>query len=91
MVGFALRHLEDTSPLYPELIGGLYSSLSDIPSILRHDVIRLEDRVAFLLAHGSAVMTNRNRVARRLLDALIPNYRQFSRALNQAMTDRVPR
>lgn len=89
VVCFALGHLEDTTPLYPELIGGLYSSLSDIPSIFQHDVIRLNDRVAFVLAQMSAVMTNRGRVAQRVLDTSIPYYREFSRTLNEAMREQV--
>jgi hypothetical protein len=85
VVGFARNHLTDSNPLAIERIAAFYSNLSDAPKIFHLDLPAFGERVEFLLAHFSHAFAHRERVSRRVLDALIPHYRSTSRRINLSL------
>ena len=85
VVGFARGHLVDGHRLALERIAAFYTDLSDIPETFRSDVHRFEERAEFLLAHASRAFALRERVRRRVLEALIPDYRRTSRVINESL------
>jgi hypothetical protein len=86
VVCFSNNHLEDASIQRP-LIARYHSSLRDIPQIFANDVPDFDGRVDFLLSAGSASFTHRTNVERRILDTLIPHYRESATRINNALTD----
>src|SRR5690606_19101814 len=54
----------------------------DWPELCQYDLKTLEDRAAYLVCTASAMCSNRDRLQRRILDTLIPGYRDGSQELN---------
>jgi hypothetical protein len=86
VVCFSNNHLEDASIQRP-LVARYYSSARDIPQIFADDVLDFDGRVDFLISSVSASFTHRTNVQRRLLDILIPHYRESATRINNALTD----
>lgn len=90
VVCFSNNHLEDASIQRPT-IARYHSSLRDIPRIFADDVQDFDDRVDFLLSAGSASFTHRTNIERRILDTLIPHYRESATRINNALTEEARR
>ena len=86
VICFSNNHLEDSTIQRP-LVARYYSSLRDIPQIFADDVPDFDGRVEFLLSKWSASFTHRADVERRMLDTLIPHYRDSVMRINDALTD----
>ena len=86
VVCFSRNHLEDASIQRP-LVARYYSSPRDIPQIFADDVPDFDGRIDFLISAASASFTHRTNVQRRLLDILIPHYRESAARINDALTD----
>jgi hypothetical protein len=86
VICFSNNHLEDSTIQRP-LVARYYSSLRDIPQIFADDVPDFDSRVEFLLSKWSASFTHRADVERRMLDTLIPHYRDSVMRINDALTD----
>ncbi len=85
VICFSNNHLEDAS-IQRSLVARYHSSLRDIPHIFREDTRDFDGRVEFLLSAGSASFTHRTTVERRVLDAVIPHYRESAMRVNRALT-----
>ncbi len=83
IVCFAGRDLEDNHPVQALRLARYYTSVSDTPSVFANDIRDFESRAEFLLADALASFANRTRVRERLLDLVIPNYRETARRINQ--------
>lgn len=82
-------HLSDARNTDPAALGHLFCELSDVPEVMQHELSDFGDRVDFLLGSVSAAYANRERVQRRVLDAVIPNYRDTSNRMNDVMNERL--
>jgi hypothetical protein len=83
---FAAHYLRDISIQRP-LVARYHSSLRDVPRIFTDDVPDFDGRVEFLLSAWSASFTHRVDVERRMLDALIPHYREAALRVNRFLED----
>jgi hypothetical protein len=84
VVGFASDNLEDV-PIraeQPRRIGRYFSSLGDTPELFRYDLTTLGERTEYLLSRNLVSFANRERVRKRLLVEIIPNYQTFANDLN---------
>lgn len=90
IICYANNHLQDYAIQRP-FVARYYSTARNIPEIFRDDVQDFDGRVEFLLAAGSASFTHRTGVQRRVLDLLIPHYRESAVRINDflnAMTSK---
>lgn len=85
IVGFAAKDLQDDYAVEPTRLARYYSSTRDIPEIFSQDVRDFDGRVGFLLSSLSSSYANRTRVRSRVLDALVPYYRDTAQQLNRDM------
>lgn len=85
IVGFAGGDLQVEHAVEPARLARYYSSARDIPEVFKEDVRDFDGRFEFLLADVSSSFANRTRVRTRVLDSLIPNYRDSAQQLNRAM------
>jgi hypothetical protein len=85
IVSFAARDLQDDYAVEPTRLARYYSSSRDIPEVFSRDVLDFDGRVEFLLSSISSSFANRTRVRTRVLDALVPDYRETAQQLNRDM------
>lgn len=90
VICFSNNHLEDATIQRP-LVARYYSGPRDIPQIFADDVPDFDGRVEFLISAWSASFTHRTGVERRILDTLIPHYRQAASRINDVLTDEATR
>jgi hypothetical protein len=83
IVCFAAKDLQDDVPPVPARLAHNYTSASDIPELFSHDLPDFDHRADFLLADVSSAYANRMRVRTRVLDDLIPNYRESAQVMNR--------
>jgi hypothetical protein len=81
VLSFSRWQVSDETDSHPERLGAFYSSAGDIPEIFSLDVTTFDTRTSFLLARFWAAYRNRERISRRVLDA-IPHYRDLARTVN---------
>ncbi len=89
VVGFAGSNLEDL-PIraeQPRRIGRYFSSWADTPELFRNDLTTLGQRTEYLLSRVLVSFANRERVRKRLLATIIPNYQTFANDLNTAQSN----
>lgn len=84
VVCFSNKYLQDSS-IQRSLVARYHSSARDIPQIFSEDVRDFDGRVEFLLSAWSASFTHRTSVARRVLNAAIPHYRESAMRINKAL------
>ncbi len=82
IVGFEGVHLRDAPSRHPDRLAQYYCTWSDWPDLCQYDLKTFEDRVYFVLCRYSAAFGNRDRIQKRLLDKLIPDYRAGMDELN---------
>jgi hypothetical protein len=85
VVGFARDHLSDATTVHPARLGRYYSSLSDIPTIFRYDLVDFEARSEYLIAYASAAFGNRRRIPRRFFDLWVPHFRVARSEINRSL------
>jgi hypothetical protein len=83
IVCFAAKDLQDDLPPVPARLAHNYTSASDIPELFSQDLRDFDNRADFLLADLSSSYANRMRVRTRVLDDLIPNYRESAQVMNR--------
>jgi hypothetical protein len=87
VVGFADTQLDDNNPVPWDRIAAFYSSGSDLRRILFDDIDDFGTRVQFVLAHYLRSFAHRDRVGKRILDLVVPHYRQSIRRVNEALNE----
>ncbi|HEX8145215.1 MAG TPA: hypothetical protein VF553_21795 [Pyrinomonadaceae bacterium] len=84
IVCFAAKDLQDDLPPVPARLAHNYTSASDIPELFSHDLLDFDHRADFMLADLSSAYANRARVRTRVLDDLIPSYRESAQIINRS-------
>ncbi len=84
VVGFVNTHLEDRAQLHVSRLGGYFGGLSALPEAFRNDIPGLGDRIQYLLSSVSRLFANHERIRDRLLDLIVPNYRDSAQTINRA-------
>ncbi len=82
IIGFEGVHLRDAPSRHPDRLAQYYCTWSDWPDLCKFDLKTFEDRVYFVLCKYSAAFGNRDRIQKRVLDKLIPDYRAGMDELN---------
>jgi len=82
IIGFEGIHLRDAPSRHPDRLAQYYCTWSDWPDLCKYDLKTFEDRVYFVLCKYSAAFGNRDRIQKRILDKLIPDYRAGMDELN---------
>lgn len=85
IVCFAAKDLEDDHPLEPARLAHHYTATRDIPELFSQDLHDFEGRAEFLLSDLSSSYANRTRVRTRVLDNLIPYYRESVQDMNRTL------
>lgn len=84
-------HISDARKFDPSALGYLFSGLDDIPEVMQHDLTNFGQRGDYLLGLFSAAYANRGRVQQRVLDSIIPGYRETSERINLGIDDHQPK
>ena len=90
VIGFANNHLEDQRALRPERLGAFCCRLADTPEVFSQDVKGFGPRMDFLLSMGFCCCAHRDRVRSRVLDELIPDYRNVTTQINDTLRAHQP-
>jgi len=85
IIPFAEDHLADSPDLHPRRLGRHFTDLVDVPRVFETDALDFGNRVDYLLARTSAAFAESERVRLRLLDLLVPKYRETAQELNRAV------
>lgn len=78
-------HFSDSRQVMPDRLAQHYSRLRDIPELFRRDVTSFDQRCDFMAASVSWAWANRERVQKRVLDAVVPGYRTAAQRMNDAI------
>ncbi len=82
ILSVGIHRLDDSRASRPHRLGGYYADLGDLKYLLRHDLLTLGDRIDFFLSYASSAFRNRTRVSKRILNFIVPDYREFARSVN---------
>jgi hypothetical protein len=85
IVCFAAKDLEDDHPLEPARLAHHYTATRDIPELFSQDLHDFEGRAEFLISDLFSSYANRTRVRTRVLDNLIPYYRESVQDMNRTL------
>lgn len=86
--GVAQDQLADQA-FHSDRLGGYFGGWAALAEAFTQDITTVEDRVAFLLSCLSKIYVNRERVKKRVLSALIPNYREYAQVINTSINQRM--
>ncbi len=75
ILGFYGSNLEDPRNIKTSALAHNFTDWDDLPEIYEHDVKDFESRADFIFSKISYCHANRERIGKRILDILIPNYR----------------
>lgn len=84
VLGFAWAQLSDQYPIDPVRLGGLFCKTGDIRQLAYTGLGNHVNVLAFLAGAYSHVYLNREAIRNRVLDAIIPYYRNITQSMNQA-------
>jgi hypothetical protein len=83
VVSFALDQLEDHSQMHVDRLGGYFGGWATRREVFAYDLPGFGDRVEYELASSSRLFANQDRIRLRVLDFLVPHYRQSAGRLNR--------
>ena len=85
IVGFQGDQLADQPTQHPERVARFYGcALEDLDALIRWDLGTFEETCGFGLSTMSAAYVNRERLQARVLDTIIPHYRESFQRMNSA-------
>ncbi|MEJ2619798.1 MAG: hypothetical protein P8163_05940 [Candidatus Thiodiazotropha sp.] len=84
VIGFAWGLLNDETQPNPSRLGGYFAKLSDLSLLIKYGMDEFAQVSEFFIGMTSKLFVNREAVRNKLLDSLVPHYKQFVRAQNQA-------
>lgn len=90
VVCFAARDLEDGRRGQPWRLARYYTAPEDFPEVFAKELPEFDTRAEFSLAYVSAAYANRTRAQTRLLDRIIPHYRETAQQINRAQQQQAP-
>ncbi|MFV0442392.1 MAG: hypothetical protein ACK5Q5_02345 [Planctomycetaceae bacterium] len=83
VIGFQGPHLLDAPSIHPQRLARFYCTADDWPDLRRDDLQGFEAQAAFVAASHSSLLADRDRIERRALDLLIPDYQAGIQTLNE--------
>jgi len=89
--GFGNQHLADRPSSHPERLARYYCSLKDMKELCKWDLPDIESRLDYVVASGSVLYANRDRVQRWGFDRIIPEYRDGIQTLNELLQAASPK
>jgi hypothetical protein len=89
--GFGNQHLADRPSSHPERLARYYCTLKDLDELCKWDLPDIESRLDYVVASGSVLYANRDRVQRWGLDRIIPEYRDGIQTLNDLLQASAPK
>lgn len=89
--GFGNQHLADRPSSHPERLARYYCTLNDVNELCRWDLPDMESRLDYVVASGSVLYANRDRVQRWGLDRIIPEYRTGIQTINEQLQNASPK
>lgn len=90
VVCFAARDLEDGRRGQAWRLAQYYTAPEDFPEVFDRDLRDFDTRAEFSLSYVSAAFANRTRAQTRLLDGIIPYYRETAQQINRAQQQAPP-
>lgn len=86
VVGFAVDQLQDRpiTAVSVARIGSSYSTMETVPEAYEEDLTSFGQRVELLMSKASLSFAIRERAGRRVIDAVVPNYRPTVKWINDA-------
>jgi len=78
VLGYAWDHEEPV----PSRLGSFFCNMSDLPNLINMGMNRSSSIFEFLLSKLSRFYAMRETIRKRILDTLVPNYRTYTRAIN---------
>ncbi len=89
VIGFAQRGLDDAPADSDQVrrIARNFAALQDVPELFSLEFTTPSQRGDYLIANAFTSFAVRERIRLRLLDALIPNFRQTQRELNESQKE----
>jgi hypothetical protein len=84
VIGFAWGLLNDDYQPNPSRLGGYFAKLSDLSLLMKYGMNEFAQISEFFIGWTSKLFVNREAVRNKVLESLIPHYKQFVRAQNQA-------
>jgi len=87
VIGFEGGHLRDAPSRHPARLAQYYTTYADWADLRHHDVTGFEEMANFELSRYSAAFGNRDRIQRKVLDNVIPDYREGMDELNARMVE----
>ena len=88
VLGFARHHFVDMPPKELERLGRHFIGTSDIPELFKTDVDAFGDRVQVLLSYSTAMMGDHLLYQQRIMDGIIPEYREGTRWVSHRLEER---
>lgn len=86
-IGFAWQQLSDQSRQDPTRLGAFFCTLGDIPTLSRYGMDSIGTISEFITAKLLHTFALRNTLRNRLLDLLVPDYREFTQEANLLARD----
>lgn len=88
IIGFEGGHLRDAPSHHLDRLAYFYCDLNDWEAVQKYDARTFEERLYFSSCSLSAALANRDRIQRRILDVIIPQYREGMDQMNERLTQK---
>lgn len=82
ILGFKKGHFMDQVQVSPSNLANYFASITDLPEIISYNKFGIEQQSEFLLASVSYTFAHREAISKRMLDILIPFYRENAQRIN---------
>ncbi|MCW8934271.1 MAG: hypothetical protein OQK98_06065 [Gammaproteobacteria bacterium] len=84
IIGFAWGQLSDQFPINPTRLGGFFCQIEDIDALEATGLTRHQQFLRFLAGSVSHVYVNREAIRNRVLDTVVPYYKETTQVLNRS-------
>lgn len=85
VIGFAWSQLSDQFPINPTRLGSFFCGIKDTQALEATGLTGHQQFLRFLAGSTSHVYANREAIRNRVLDMVIPNYKEMTQELNQPL------
>ncbi len=86
VIGFAWNQLSDVERLSSKRLGGHFCEFGRLEELVSLGLTPIEGRIDFVLAKFSSIFRNQELLRKRILDLVIPFYRDETRNMNSRMS-----
>jgi hypothetical protein len=85
VIGFAWGQLSDQFPINPTRLGGFFCGIKDAPALESTGLTGHQQFLRFLAGSASHVYANREAIRNRVLDMVVPYYKELTQELNHPL------